>query len=55
MWVAIIILAALEVVQWIVIDERLHNIEAMNSMTIREMWRIVDGESMSDLRQDIHN
>ena len=55
MWIAIIILAGINVVQWIILYERMENIERMNSYTIREMWRIVDGENMSDLRQDLHN
>ena len=55
MWIAIIILAVINVVQWVVLSERMEIIERMNSHTIRELWRIVNGEDLSDLRQDLHN
>lgn len=57
MWIAIIVLAGINVVQWVILSERMENIEMMNTYTIREMWRIVnaDSEILRDLRQDLHD
>ena len=57
MWIAIIALALLNVAQWVILSERMENIERMNTYTIREMWRIVDADSekLRDLRQDLHD
>ena len=57
MWIAIIVLALLNVAQWGILSERMENIEMMNTYTIREMWRIVnaDSEKLRDLRQDLHD
>lgn len=57
MWIAIIVLALLNVAQWGILSERMENIERMNTYTIREMWRIVnaDSEKLRDLRQDLHD
>ena len=57
MWIAIIVLAGINIVEWVILHERLENLERMNSYTIREMWRIVDAdrEELCDLRQDLHD
>lgn len=57
MWIAIIVLAGINIVEWIILHERLENLERMNSYTIREMWRIVDAdrEKLCDLREDLHD
>ena len=58
MWIAIIILALINIAQWVVLEERMQVIEQMYSITLRKMWEFVtkemtDDGDMRDLREGV--
>lgn len=41
-WILVIGLYVLEAVHWIIVQDRMEQIERMNSITLREMWNLME-------------
>ena len=41
-WIFVIGLYVLEAVHWIIVQDRMEQIERMHSMTLREMWNFME-------------